>query len=125
MSFSKFFGLGLLLALLTGGLTIIFDKYLGIVDPWNNYVLWFLIIIVTTGVVRRLGVISFLEAVLVSGVWLFFRMLFDVLITAPILGVGMYGKAQVWVSYVIIILSIFFLHKKLHVHNRKQMHGHH
>lgn len=125
MTFARFFGIGVVFAVLSAALTIAFSKYINIVEPWNNYVLWFLVIIITIACVRRLGVISFLEAILVAGVWLFFRMLLDAVVTAPILGVGIYGKAQLWVSYALIIATIFFLHKKRHIQVRKDLKAKH
>lgn len=128
MTFSKFFGFGVLVAVGTGLLTVVFDKYLNLNSSINNYVLWFVIVVFTTACVRRLGVINFLEGILTACVWLFFRMFFDILVTAPLLGLGIYKTVQLWVSYALIVVVIFFLHKKRHVHIRKELkkhHGHH
>ena len=108
-------------------LTVLLDKYISLAPSINNYVLWVLIIVITTAFVRRLGVINFLEGILVACVWLFIRAIFDLLVTAPILGIGIYGKVQLWISYALIVAVVFFLHKKRHVHIRKEQrkHGHH
>lgn len=127
MTFSKFFGFGFLVAVGTGLLTVFLDKYIGLVPSIANYVLWILVIVITTACVRRLGVINFLEGILVACVWLFMRAIFDLLVTAPILGIGIYGKVQLWISYAVIVAAAFFLHKKRHVHIRKEQkkHAHH
>ena len=125
MSFSKFSGFGLLLALITGGLTVVFSKYIVLAGFGSNYTVWFLTFLAAVACIRRLAVLNFLESFLTAAVWLIFRMLFDVVITAPILGVGMYGKIQVWLSYLIIVLVIIVLHKKRHIAVRKEMHAKH
>ncbi len=128
MTFSKFFGFGILLAITTALLTVFLNMYVNIAPLALNIIVWFLVLILAIALVRRLGVLNFLEGLLVFAVWLFFRAFTDILITAPLLGLGMYGKSQIWISYLILFVGVFFFHKKRHVHIRKEQrkhHGHH
>lgn len=77
---------------------------------------------------RRLGVLNFLEAMLVSGFYTLTFLLLDLLILGSLLGNGFFTKSMYWIGYGLMIISIFFFHKKRHVEIRKQQahhHGHH
>ncbi len=92
----------------------------------GDYVYFLLVMAVAVALVRRLGVINFLEAIMVLVLWLSMDLLLDLLITAFVLGLSMFGWWQLWAGYFFMVFGIFFFHKKRHVHIRhEQKHAHH
>lgn len=93
----------------------------------GDYVFFLLVMVITAALVRRLGVINFLEAIMVLMLWFIMDVLLDLLITAFVLGLVMFSWWQLWAGYFLMMLVIFFFHKKRHVHVRHEQahHGHH
>ena len=92
----------------------------------GDYIYFILVMAVAAALVRRLGVINFLEAIMVLVLWLSMDLLLDLLITAFVLGLSMFGWWQLWAGYFFMVFVIFFFHKKRHVHIRhEQKHAHH
>lgn len=119
MSFKQFFiyiGLFLLLTIIA---FFIFSKVILLASPLDTWVVGIVTSLITIACCRRLGDISYLEAVMVALVWLFSRMFLDLLITAQALGGQIYKTPLLWISYFAIFASIFFFHKKRHVGIRK------
>ena len=93
----------------------------------GDYVYFLLIAAIAAALVRRLGVINFLEAIMVLVLWFVLDALLDLLVTAFALGLGMFARWQLWAGYFFMMFAIFFFHKKRHIHVRhEQAHsGHH
>jgi hypothetical protein len=88
----------------------------------QEIVFWAAIIVATAAIVRRLGVISFLEAFFAFVVWSFGILLLDLLITTAYLGMGIFSSVPYWSTFIVFALAIFLFHKKRHLHIRKEMH---
>lgn len=123
MNFSKFFGLGFVVTLITLFITLLV-RFLNISDGVANYIVWCGVLITVVIGVRHLGSITFLEAFLTAGIWLMFRALLDLFITAQFLGLSMYSGSQVWFSYLTLVVGVVVFHKKRHVQIRKEIKKH-
>jgi hypothetical protein len=108
---------------------VLFFKILNLTGDSLEYIFWLVLAVTAVALVRRLGVINYLEAAFVAIMWFLSNLFFDLLITIQILGVGLLSKWQLWIGYIILMLAIFFFHKKRHVEIRKEQaahhHGHH
>lgn len=125
MTFGKFFGFAFLLWLFLAAVKVFFVKMLGLDGGFTEYAYWFFIAIFSIALSRRLGHINFLEAMLVAGFWFLISLVLDFLVTSPLAGSLILSRWQVWVGYLVMALSIFFFHKKRHVHVREQQAAHH
>lgn len=101
--------------------------WLGPVGGVGDYAYFLLAMVIAAALVRRLGVINFLEAIMVMILWFAMDALLDLLFTAFILGLAMFGWWQLWAGYFFMLFAIFFFHKKRHIHIRHEQahHGHH
>lgn len=98
---------------------VIFINYLNI-DNFIVKLLYFVaLIVVATAVIRRMGVINYIECFFTAIVWLFFMLLADLAITATLIGRDMYTHVYFWLSYLVPPLAIIFFHKALHVEVRR------
>ena len=82
--------------------------------------LWVILAIIAIAVVRRMGVLNYLEAFLITIVWLVVSLLTDLVITTTLTGREVYTTWYFWISYLVVILAIIIFHKKSHVEVRKQ-----
>jgi hypothetical protein len=128
MTFGKFFGFAFLLWAIQAVVKVLFINGYGLDTQAMEYLYWLLIAIVTIALVRRLGYINYLEAMLVAGFWFFIGLIMDFILTSPILGEIIASRWEVWVGYAVMLLVTFFFHKKRHIQVRKEQaahHGHH
>jgi hypothetical protein len=89
-------------------------------DAWAIMVAFFVLLIVETiAVVRRMGTLNYVESFFLSGVWLITLLIVDYIITSRLIDEEIYTSMYYWMTYLVIILSVIFFHKKLHVQVRK------
>jgi len=86
----------------------------------QNLIFWAIVIIVTVVLVRSLGVINYFEGIFTAFLWFIVGIISDLIILTALIGYGMYSKWQFWVGYLLMALTVFFLHRKRHVEIRKQ-----
>jgi len=86
----------------------------------QNLIYWALVIITATVLVRSLGVINYFEGIFTAFLWLVVGIISDLIILTTLIGYGMYSKWQFWVGYLLMVLAVFFFHRKRHVEIRKQ-----
>ena len=129
MTLTKFIFLTFLQWLFFLVLKLVYFKFgwLGSAGGTGDYIFFFLVIVIAAALVRRLGVLNFLEAIMILVLWFVLDALLDLLITAFVLGIVMFSWWQLWVGYALMMATIFFFHKKRHVHIRREQahHGHH
>lgn len=125
MTFKKFIGFGILLWLFLAVIKVAFLKVFSLTNPYYEYVFWLLLVIFTISLSRRLGHINFLEAMLVAVFWFLVNLILDFIITSPFVGFLILGRWQVWVGYALMMLAIFFFHKKRHIQIRHEQEHHH
>ncbi len=125
MTFKKFFGYGFLAWLLTVAIKVLFFKFTGIDTLFAQVLFGFLICLATLACCRRLGVINYLEGLMTAIVWLLLSLLGDFLVIVPIVGYEPYKRWPFWAGYLLFGLTIFFFHKKRHVHVRRELAAHH
>ncbi len=118
MTTGKFFTFSLLAVILTTAVKLFFLLYLNIDNYYIVYLMWAAIGLITIACCRRLGVISYLEAVLVLVLWLIAEAFVDLLIISTITGPGVYSHLYLWISYVVMMVFVFLFHKKRHVEVR-------
>lgn len=130
MTIKKFFVIFLLqLVLLT-----VLKYFLYSFFDYQNF-FWGLVYCVATAaivvlLVRRLGVINFLEAIFVAVFWFLFDLLADALVTWPLTGTAIFFSGALWVGYLVLMLTVFAAHNKRHIQIRNEQaaahhHGHH
>lgn len=118
--FISFLEWGLMLALKF----FYFGGYLGS-GSFGGYFYFFLIALVTLILVRRLGIISYFEAIFTSVFWSCLFVFLDLIITSAFLGTQIFRVWQFWVGFFVMVFVIFFLHKKRHIHVRHELHAKH
>ena len=80
---------------------------------------------VVAAVVRRFGVINYLESFLIIGLWVVGDIFLDLFVTVNLAGVNLVGSWQYWVGAILVGVSVFLFHKKRHIQVRKEQHHHH
>lgn len=94
-------------------------------DIYWEFLYWAACAVIAAALVRRLGVINFLEAIFAAGFWFVGDLFLDFFIILPLSGLSIFRTPALWGGYLTMVLFVFFMHKKRHVHLRKQLHGHH
>ena len=93
---------------------------------WQNILYWLLAAVIAAAMVRRFGVIYFLEAIFLIIVWTLGDLLLDLMLLSIYTGLGIFSKMEYWVGFFIFALAVLFFHKKRHIHVRKLLqHSHH
>lgn len=122
MTYAKLFGFGLTLAAVLVILKTVFFGFFTWEDTaLLHYIYWGVAAVLTPALVRRLGVITILEAMVVAVLWLVMEVVGDVILAAPIAGWRVLVDSNFAVGYLIPPVTIFMFHKKRHVHVRKQL----
>ena len=83
---------------------------------------WFLACIVAVAVVRRFGILNFLEVFFLAIVWTIGYSVLDLIFTTPFTGLKLFFRIDYWAAYVLIAAAIVLFHKKRHVAIRKGLH---
>ncbi len=103
-----------------------FFSYTIFSDPGiQEIVFWVLTGVVVTAMIRRFGVLSYLEVIFILFLWTIFNLLFDLLWLSPLTGVSMFGSMQYWIGVLILGISAFLFHKIRHIHVRHASHNKH
>ncbi|HYF05453.1 MAG TPA: hypothetical protein VEA59_04750 [Patescibacteria group bacterium] len=127
MSFTRFLGLGFLYVVLVciGKLFVVQFLGTGSSNVWWMFVLY--ISLIAVALIRRLGVINFLESFLTIGTWTFFSLTGDVVVSANLAGLVIYKTWYFWLGYLVAAVCMLLLHKKQHVLGKKlrKAHGAH
>ncbi len=118
MTPGKFLLLTAIAVVLTILAKLFFFTALNIGNIYIVYLFWLVIALISIACSRRLGVISYIEATLVLALWLVLTLFLDLLITAAVAGIDIYRHAYLWVSYGVMVITIFLFHKKRHVEVR-------
>ena len=125
MTFTRFFGFGVLLWVLLLVLKAAFLNLFNL-DSFALQVLFgFVVFVVSMACARRLGFINYLEGGLVAVVWTGGVLILDFFVARPILGWVIFSKGILWAGYLLVALSVFLFHKKRHVQIRKELAAHH
>lgn len=124
MHFGKLLFLGFLFWLIVLAEKYIFFAVLGFSAAWQLFVYYLLLIIFSRIFARRFGVINFLEAIFTALVWLLIILFLDYLFAKSLISTAIFRTANYWWSYLAIFVSVFFLHKKRHIHVRKELRAH-
>lgn len=126
MTFRKFIFFTVLQWILLLVLKAMYFKWETFGNVWTSDLAYFVLaVVVATALVRRFGVINYLEAIFVMFFWFLTDILLDFFVVMPILGSSMFSKWQFWAGHFVIMFSIFSFHKKRHLHIRKEQGGHH
>lgn len=97
---------------------VIFFGYFN-TENWALLVFFYVIAaLVAIAVVRRLGVLNYLENFLVLIVWLVAALIVDWIVVGRILDDQVWSDGHFWISYLVIILAALIFHKKRHVEIR-------
>ncbi len=97
---------------------------------FSNYglqelVFWAAVAAVAAAIVRRLGVLNFLEAFFLIIAWFLGDLLFDLLATSIYTGLSIFYNPAYWLGYAALAVAIIFFHKKRHIQVRKELHAKH
>ncbi len=98
---------------------VIFINYLDIDNLVVKILFFVVLIMITTAVIRRMGVINYLECFFTAIVWLIIMILVDMAVTSVLIGREMYHHVYFWLSYLAVVLSVILFHKALHVEVRR------
>lgn len=91
----------------------------------ENLIIAYLAVIAvySIAIIRRAGILSYPEVVLVGIVWTLVAMFIDLFVTASFFfGLTMYLQPFLWLGYLVPLAAIFLFHKKRHVHIRRGGH---
>lgn len=123
MRLPEFFKLGALFVLGLGIIKIFFIEYIGAQSQYSMIAYWGISGVFAVGIIRRGGIINYLEAFAIGIVWTVFCLIFDYIILAGLFfGYTMFLHLYLWIGYFVVFAAIFLLHKKRHVHIRRGGH---
>lgn len=131
MNFSKIVIFGFLL----WGFLLL-EKYLflgqgSFTSAWQEWSYYLLLIVACRMLSRRFGAINFIEAIFIALVWIFEILILDSLIAKKLFAGAVFRSGHYWWSFLVLLLAVFFLHKKRHIEVRKRLreehhrHGYH
>ena len=89
----------------------------------EGIVFWSATIVITAALVRRLGVINYMEAIFIMFLWTIADAFSDLVITSVITGLDIFSNPNYWYGLGIMNVVIFLVHKKRHVHVRNELHA--
>ncbi|HEX3096018.1 MAG TPA: hypothetical protein VHQ20_02770 [Patescibacteria group bacterium] len=98
---------------------VLFIHYLNTDNIFVMVAFFVFLILETIAVVRRLGIINYLESFLLVIVWFFAIMICDISFTSYLIGRDMYAHIYYWLANLAILISIILFHKALHVEVRR------
>ncbi len=119
MTSGKLIGYGIALTLILTTVKLVFYRFLNADSLIILLVVYLFQIVLTTALVRRLGIINYLESLVVIVFWLLFSLFYDIVAIGMGYGLEPYTQLRFWLMYPIMALSIFLFHKKRHVDIRK------
>ncbi len=94
-------------------------------NPGVQEIFFFLLTGATTAaLVRRLGVLNYLESFFIIITWTLTGVLVDLVFTSAYTGLSIFGSSQYWWGLFCMDLSVFLFHKKRHVHIRMEHAAH-
>ncbi len=99
---------------------VLFATALDINNIYIVYVMWLLVAVWAIAFTRRLGVLNYLESIMVLIVWVVTSLILDYIILGTLLGNDVYRHLYLWISYLIIVIAVFLFHKKRHVEIRNR-----
>jgi hypothetical protein len=86
--------------------------YLFDLNAWYMATLFLLAtLLVTTGVVRRAGIINNFEVIILIVFWTVLILLWDFIVLGKFLGYDMYHHLYFWLGYVMMLFAIVVFHK--------------
>lgn len=88
-------------------------------DVILRFVYWIAIAVMVTALVRRLGVINYLEAIFIAFIWLAVNLLLDLFVMVSLVGTGIFNASSLWIGYVVMAIFVFAMHRKRHVAIRR------
>lgn len=111
------------------GLKVLYFREILDSGGFGAYLYYALCAFATLILVRRIGVINYLEALFVCGFWLAAFVFFDLLFASAVLGTEIFRLKEYWFGFLAVFFVAFFFHKKRHVDIRRRQqahrHGHH
>lgn len=121
MTFSKLFGLGGFLAIILAVLKLIAFQFFDLKLLAVSLFFGLVALVLTVACTRRLGFINYLEAMLTAGLWFIMILLVDLIVTGPLAGYGIFKTLLLWLSYLLVIITVLLFHKKRHIDIRRKM----
>jgi membrane-bound ClpP family serine protease len=121
MEFSKLFGFGGFLAIILVVLKLIAFQFFDLKLLVVSMLFGLVVLVLTVACTRRLGVINYLEAMLAAGLWFIMILLMDLIVTGPIVGYSIFKTLLLWLSYLLVIITVLLFHKKRHIAIRRKM----
>jgi hypothetical protein len=91
----------------------------------QQVVYWLLTAVIVAVLVRRFEHINFLEAFIVVCTWTFVNLLLDLIFLSLHTGLSIFSSPEYWWGFVVMDVSIIFLHKKKHIKVRHDLHARH
>ncbi len=98
---------------------VLFFHYLNPDNFFVRIVFILLLVVETIAIVRRMGIINYMESFFIIILWLITMMIVDIGITSFLIGRSFYGDIYYWIGNLAILLSVLFFHKAVHVEVRK------
>lgn len=108
-------------------LKVVFYRVFSFANPYVEICYWIATLLAAFFLVRKVGVIHYLEAFFTAGFWSVLDLIFDSFVTLPLAGAPIFSTRVLWIGYGLLILAVILVHKKRHVHIRQGQthHGHH
>ncbi len=98
---------------------LLFINVLNIDSAIFQYGMSFVLALITIAIIRRMGVLNYLESFFTTIVWLVISLVTDLVITTSFTGRDVYKTWYLWISYIVVIVAMIIFHKKIHVETRK------
>jgi len=95
--------------------------------PFADYglqilIFWAAVGVVSVAIIRRFGVINYLEALFLMVAWSIGDLFLDLAILSNFTGTSIFYKTEYWASFLVLNVGVFVFHKKRHLQVRKMLH---
>lgn len=82
---------------------------------WQSIALWVITGVIIAAIVRRFGIINYIEAFFLMFMWTAGNLLLDLALLSNYTGTSIFYKTDYWASFLILNIGIFVFHKKQHI----------
>lgn len=86
---------------------------------------WAVLVVISAALIRRMGIMNYLESFFTIIVWFLAGMLLDLIITSAYTGLGIFYRKDYWAGFLVMAIAVFLFHKKRHVYLRHDIHAGH
>ena len=122
MTAKKFYFYSFLQWVIFTALKLWFFKYEIFSNPGvQQTVFWIITGVIAVAIIRRVGILNYMEVLFAMVFWTAGDAFLDLLITSSFTGSEIFSRVDYWAGFLVMDVAIFIFHKKRHVHVRHEL----